>query len=85
MPKNINIKAHVDRYQDTEVADIVKLIEGLTDLLENQKVRNIEKLRKQLAALENGEIPQEEPVAEASTPKRTRGGKKVTQQATDDL
>lgn len=74
MAQNINIDAHVKRYENTELSDIVKLIAGLTNLIEGRKNSEIDKLKQQLAMLEQGQIP-EEPAK--VTPKRTRGGKKI--------
>lgn len=76
MAHNINVEAHLKRYANTELADVVKLIAGLTNLVEERKGNTINKLKEQLALLEQGQIP-EEPAK--VVPARTRGGKKVKQ------
>jgi len=74
MSKNINVAAHAKRYEQTELQDIVALIAELTKLVEARKEETITALKEKLAILEAGEIPEE---PKPSTPKRTRGGKKV--------
>jgi hypothetical protein len=75
MSKNINIAAHVKRYEQTELSDIVKLIKGLTELVESRKADTITQMEEQLALLKKGEIPVQ-PVAPERV-KTTRGSKKV--------
>lgn len=74
MSKNINIAAHVKRYEQTELSDIVKLIKALTELIESRKAATIAQMREDLALLEKGEIPAEPAKAEGT--KTTRGSKK---------
>jgi len=81
MAKNIDVQAHVNRYLETEPADIKALIAGLTVLLETQKERKKAQLKAQLEALESGQIPEEEP---KQTPTRTRKGKVTKDVATEE-
>lgn len=76
MSKNINVQAHVKRYEQTELQDVVALIAELTKLVEARKEEVIKDYKEKLAILESGEIPQE---VIPERPKRTRGGKKVAE------
>ena len=78
MAKNIDVQAHVNRYLETEPADIKALITGLTDLLETQKERKKAQLKAQLEALESGEIP--EVIKPAPRPTRKKVTKDVAQE-----
>jgi hypothetical protein len=77
MAHNINVEAHLKRYTSTDLADIVRLIAGLTNLVEERKSSTINKLKEQLELLEQGQIPVE---PAKSVPPRTRGGKKIKQE-----
>lgn len=76
MSKNINVAAHIKRYEQTELNDVVALIAELTKLVEQRRAEVIASYKQKLAILESGEIPAEVP---AEKPKRTRGGKKVAE------
>lgn len=78
MSKNINVAAHVKRYEQTELQDIVSLIAGLTNLVDARKEETIAMYKQKLAILEAGDIPEE---TKPEKPKRTRGGKKVASEA----
>lgn len=75
MSKNINVQAHVKRYQNTELSDVVRLIVSLQDLVESRRGEKVAQLKEQLAILEKGEIPEEQK-SEEITPRTTRGGRK---------
>lgn len=77
MAKNIDVAAHVKRYAQTELNDVVALIAELTKLVDERRAEVIASYKQKLAILESGEIPAEE--APAEKPKRTRGGKKVAE------
>lgn len=74
MSKNISVEAHVKRYLTTDLADVVKLIDGLTTLVDTRREETILEKEKELALLKSGGIP------EATKPERaaktTRGSKK---------
>lgn len=78
MSKNINIAAHVKRYEQTELSDVVKLIKALTELIESRKAATIAQMKEDLALLEKGEIPAEPAKPEGT--KTTRGAKKPKQE-----
>lgn len=75
MAHNINVEAHVKRYVNTDLSDVVKLIAGLTNLIESRKSATIAEYEERLALLKQGHIP-EEP-AKIVPPRKTRGGKKI--------
>lgn len=75
MSKNINVEAHVKRYDQTELSDVVQLIDALQKLVESRKGEKVLKLKEQLAILERGEIPPPIPKPERSS-RTTRGGKR---------
>lgn len=77
MSKNINVQAHVKRYEATELSDVVALIAALNTLVEQRREQAIAEYEAKLNALRNGEVP----VVEKPTPapKRTRGGKAIAQ------
>lgn len=79
MAKNIEVAAHVNRYKDTDLQDVVKLIEGLTELVDGRRLDEIKACENRLALLKNGEIPKE--VKPEKPTRVTRGGKKVSEEA----
>lgn len=78
MSHNINVEAHLKRYTNTDLADVVKLIAGLTNLVENRKTATIQEMEERLALLKQGQIP-EEP-AKVVPPRAKRGEKKIKQE-----
>jgi hypothetical protein len=86
MSKNINVEAHVNRYVDTELSEVVKLINGLASLVEKRRSSVIIEMEEKLALLRKGEVPEEAPKP-TPTPRarRTRGGKPVADTETDTL
>lgn len=76
MSKNIDVAAHVRRYEQTELTDVLKLVSALNELIELRKAQAIADLEEKLKLFKSGEVPAAEPKAEAA-PKRTRGGKKL--------
>lgn len=75
MSKNINVEAHTKRYEQTDLGDIINLIDSLQKLIERKREEHIAKMKETIALLESGAIPPPEPKAER-TPRTTRGGKK---------
>ena len=76
MAKNIDVKSHVARYEDTAMTDVVALIDGLAELLEKRKQAEIEKYEDYLKILKEGNLPpaEEAPVVAKRTrkPKATK-------------
>lgn len=81
MAHNINVEAHVNRYTNTDLADVVRLIASLSKLVEERKTATITEMEQRLALLKNGEIPTEP--AKTVAP-RTRGGKKIKEAKADE-
>lgn len=84
MPKNIDINAHVARYEDTDLQNVQALIDGLKALIERRTANEIEKYEAALAKLKKGEIPAAEPKP-AKPERKTRGGKKVAASTTEEI
>lgn len=77
MSKNISVEAHVKRYEQTELQDVVMLISGLMQLVERRKEQTIADYEQKLAQLKKGEIPE---AIIPEKPVRTRGGKKKVEE-----
>lgn len=72
MSKNINIEAHVKRYLNTELSDVVKLTEALNALVASRRETAIAEKEKELELLKSGGIPESPKPAEP----KTRGARK---------
>jgi hypothetical protein len=70
--KNINVQAHVKRYEGVDINDKVRLIKALNEAVENDRKQLVEDMKAKLAQLENGEIPAPPPTNDLDKPKRTR-------------
>lgn len=79
MSKNINVDAHINRYNETELSDVVKLISGLQELVRTRSAEAITELETKLALLKSGEVPVEAAKIVAPRTKKTRGGKEIPQ------
>lgn len=71
MSKNINVEAHLKRYEKTDLNQVIALIEGLQKLVESGRAKAIEEAEAKLAILKRGDIP----APEAPT-RAPRGSKK---------
>lgn len=55
--KSIKVAVHVQRYAEVETSQKLELIEGLKNLVEQDRKNKIEEMKAHLAQLENGNFP----------------------------
>lgn len=83
MATRINVQGHVDRYKETDLGDLRKLIKGLTELADEITKNEIDRMEAAVQLLKNGELP---PVEEKPAPKPRTSKKKAAKltEETDD-